>query len=246
VQLYMDVGNSEIKWATDPELARDEVHRADLSDFMRSLPSRLERLDPPGGVHIACVIRAERLARLNQWITSHWNVVPVFARTRKSELGITNGYRRPEQLGVDRWLGLLAARTHSRSAPFLMVDCGTATTLDAVDASGRHLGGAILPGLRLFRRCLQANTDLPTMDDEAMQDGFATDTAKGIAAGAMLATTAAIEAMLEQVTDQCGDGAKCILTGGFASQIAPRLKSSPVLVPNLILQGLALQAGQTN
>ncbi len=246
MQLYMDAGNSEIKWATDQELARDEAHRADISDFMRSLPARLGLLDPPAGVHIASVIQSERLTPLSQWIATHWNVNPVFARTRGAELGITNGYRQPEQLGVDRWLGLLAARTHSRSSPFLMVDCGTATTLDAVDATGRHLGGVILPGLRLFRRCLQANTDLPTMEDEAMQDGFATDTAKGIAAGAMLATTAAIEAMLDKVRDQCGDGARCILTGGFASQVAPHLKSAPVLVPNLILQGLALQAGQTN
>ncbi len=244
--LYMDIGNSEIKWATDQELERDVMHRAVYSELATSLPPQLEAIDPPAQVHISSVIRSERLAQMCDWVSSHWDRVPVFARTRRAELGVTNGYRQPGQLGVDRWLGLLAARTYSQSTPYLMVDCGTATTLDAVDRSGQHLGGVILPGMRLFRQCLQANTDLPPLQGETMSDGFATDTAKGIAAGAMLATTAAIEAMLQQVRERCGDDVKCIVTGGAASQVVPHLKTSPILVPNLILQGLALQAGLTD
>jgi len=245
VLLYMDIGNSEIKWATDQELVHNVMHRTSFTDLMGALLLFFEKIDPPQRVHISSVVRSTRLDPLCGWIASQWGLVPVFAQTRMAELGITNGYRQPEQLGVDRWLGLLAAKIYAPSSPFLMVDCGTATTLDAVDRTGQHLGGLILPGLKLFQRCLQANTDLPLTEGVDVNSGFATDTAQGIAAGAMLATTSAIEAMLGQVRDLCGEEVKCIVTGGFASQILPYLKSPSVLAPNLVLQGLALQAGQT-
>jgi type III pantothenate kinase len=113
-----------------------------------------------------------------------------------------------------------------------------------MDAQGRHLGGAILPGLELIRHCLQAHTDLPETQAHAEIDEFATDTAAGIASGAMLATTSSIEVMLRRVRDLGGGNADCLLTGGLASRVADRLSTPCQLVPNLILQGLRLQAGQ--
>jgi type III pantothenate kinase len=156
---------------------------------------------------------------------------------------VINGYRNPEQLGVDRWLGLLAGRAISKQA-LLVVDCGTATTLDAMDAEGHHLGGAILPGLALLGRCLRAHTDLPDWEERDDIDGFATDTAAGIASGAMLATTSSIETMRERLCEANGGNVDCLLTGGFANRVADHLTSSYRLVPHLILQGLSLQAGQ--
>jgi type III pantothenate kinase len=176
-------------------------------------------------------------------MASNWGVSPQFAKTRESELGVVNGYRPPERLGVDRWLGLLAARDLSKD-PLLVVDCGTATTLDGMDAEGRHLGGVILPGLGLFRRCLRSHTDIPQDEISAEIGDFATDTAAGIASGAMLATTSAVEAMLVRQRQACGRQAQCLLTGGFAPQVAGYLNSPYLLVEHLILHGLSLQAGQ--
>lgn len=243
LMLLMDFGNSEVKWATEEGLAGGVVQRAASTDLSTFLIPQLQRLDTPSQVRIASVLRPERLQELREWMASNWGLSPLFAKTRETELGVVNGYRPPERLGVDRWLGLLAARAISKE-PLLVVDCGTATTLDGMDADGRHLGGVILPGLQLLRRCLRSHTDIPQDENSAEIGDFATDTAAGIASGAMLATTSAVEAMLVRQRQACGRQPQCLLTGGFAPQVAGYLTSPHLLVAHLILHGLSLQAGQ--
>jgi type III pantothenate kinase len=245
VELFMDFGNSAVKWATGEELTQGIAHRTASKASANQLIGQLQLLEKPSRVHIATVLSSERLRELSAWMTANWRIEPVFAQTHNTELGVVNGYRDTGQLGVDRWLGLLAGRALSKQ-PLLVVDCGTATTLDVMDAQGRHLGGAILPGLELIRHCLYAHTDLSETQAHAEIDGFATDTATGIASGAMLATTSAIEAMLERLRSLSGGVADCLLTGGLASRVADHLSSPYHLVPNLILQGLRLQAGLKN
>jgi type III pantothenate kinase len=242
MRLFIDIGNSEVKWASGDELARNIVHRVASTDLVAELIPHLQLLEPPSQVHIASVLQPGRTQSLCQWIETTWRISPRFAQTRETELGVVNGYRQPDQLGVDRWLGLLAAREISKQT-LLVVDCGTATTLDAMDSDGRHLGGSILPGLQLFQRCLQSHTDIPEAAEGVAIEGFATDTAAGIASGAMLATTSAVEAMLSRLGQQYDSGTQCLLTGGFARQVARNLTVPHLLVPNLILQGLFLQAG---
>ena len=243
MDLFMDIGNSEAKWATGEELARERVQRAPSDDLAVSLIPKLETSAPPSQVHIASVLRPERLEELSSWIERNWGLRPKLAQTRATELGVVNGYRPPERLGVDRWLGLLASRALSK-APVLIVDCGTATTMDAMDADGGHLGGVILPGLSLFHHCLGSHTDIPETDMSREIGEFATDTAAGIASGAMLATTSAVEAMLTRMRQDYGDETRCLLTGGLAPRVARRLNAPHLQVPHLILQGLSLQAGQ--
>ena len=244
MRLFMDLGNSQAKWAFEADLARELVHQAPTED-MDGLIARLQDLPRPSAVHVASVLRPERMQGLSDWMQAHWQHVPFLAQTREAERGVVNGYRQPRQLGVDRWLGLLAAREISKQA-LLVVDCGTATTLDAVDADGRHLGGLILPGLQLFQRCLLQETDIPDNDESAPIASFATDTAAGIASGAMLATTSAVEAALAHLQLTGEQSPVCILTGGFASQVGRHLNVAHRLEPHLILQGLVLQAGRAD
>ncbi len=243
MELYMDFGNSSVKWASGEQLAQGVAHSCPSVDPASTLIPRLQGSSRPAQVHIATVLRPERLSELQAWMASYWQITPVFARTRAAELGVVNGYRIPEQLGVDRWLGLLAGRAISKR-PLLVVDCGTATTLDGMNGEGRHLGGAILPGLALFSRCLRAHTDLPDWEESDDINGFATDTAAGIASGAMLATTSSIETMRERLREVSGGDVDCLLTGGFANLVADHLTSTYRVVPHLILQGLRLQARQ--
>ncbi|MEJ2395010.1 MAG: type III pantothenate kinase [Candidatus Thiodiazotropha sp.] len=239
----MDFGNSEVKWATQEGLAGGVVQRAASTDLSASLIPKLQSLESPSQVRIASVLQPERLRELCEWMVSNWGVSPRFAKTHESELGVVNGYRPPERLGIDRWLGLLAARSLSKE-PLLVVDCGTATTLDGMDGEGRHLGGVILPGLQLFQRCLRSHTDIPGEENSVEISDFATDTAAGISSGAMLATTSAVEAMLVRLRQTCGRQPQCLLTGGFAHRVAGYLTSPRLLVAHLILHGLSLQAGQ--
>lgn len=243
MKLFVDIGNSAVKWATAEELASGVVHQASSQDLPDSVATAWQQMAIPRRVHVSNVLKGARIAELTRWMSRHWKLAPVMAETRAEELGVVNGYKVPTQLGVDRWLGLLAARA-ATDAPVIVVDCGSATTIDAMDASGHHLGGVILPGLRLIARSLLANTDIPAVEASETVDYFATDTATGIESGAMLATAASVEWMLGLLREENDTAVDCMLTGGNAELVSRHLTSRHRLVPNLILQGLALQAGR--
>jgi type III pantothenate kinase len=243
MNLFVDIGNSAVKWVTTDELLSDAVHRATSEDLPGSVTSVWQQIVVPGQVYISSVLKDDRITELGRWISRRWNLSPVIAQTKAEELGVINGYRTPEQLGVDRWLALLAARSLS-AAPVVVVDCGSATTIDLMDAMGRHLGGVILPGLQLFQHCLLANTDIPPVAESGTIDYFATDTAIGITSGAMLATASSVERMLRLLQERSGSPVDCLLTGGNAILLSEHLTQPHRNVPNLILQGLALQAGR--
>ena len=84
--------------------------------------------------------------QLQRWITTNWQLRAGFLQTSKQFLGVTNGYHNPQQLGVDRWLGIIAGYTVIKK-PVAIFDCGTFITLDVVDKDGQHLGGMIAPGM---------------------------------------------------------------------------------------------------
>jgi type III pantothenate kinase len=243
MKLFVDIGNSAVKWATDEELVCGVIHQAPSQDLPDSVATAWQQMSTPSRVHVSSVLKGGRLADLTSWMSRYWKLTPAMAEARAEELGVVNGYRLPTQLGVDRWLALLATRAVT-VAPVIVVDCGSATTIDAMDASGRHLGGVILPGLRLLARCLLANTDIPAVQSSEAVDYFATDTATGIESGAMLATAASVEWMQGLLREKNGTAADCLLTGGNAELVSGHLATPHRLVPNLVLQGLALQAGR--
>lgn len=152
------------------------------------------------------------------------------------------GYQRPEQLGVDRLLAMVAARARS-SGPLCVVDAGTAVTVDFVAADGRHLGGFILPGIRMSRDCLLANTAIPRdsrVDERAV---LGRDTPTAVALGARYA----VAGLVERFT--CGSAAlfpghtvQTFVGGGDAEQFLGLLPQPCIKLQHLVLRGLAVVA----
>jgi type III pantothenate kinase len=155
--------------------------------------------------------------------------------------GVQNGYESPQQLGVDRWMALIASWDRFHSAACI-VDCGTAVTLDALSHDGRHLGGLIAPGLRLMQKALssgaQALKDIPGGRVRLL----ANNTEDAIAAGTFFALTALIDSFVDKVQAELSTPALTILTGGDAPAVLPRLSTHAILEPDLILCGLAVVA----
>ncbi|MCU7870295.1 MAG: type III pantothenate kinase [Candidatus Thiodiazotropha sp. (ex Lucinoma borealis)] len=241
MRLYVDIGNTAIKWANEVELQTGVLHQVSSGGLPAAIEGAWLKIQKPDEVHIASVLQHQVLLNLVDWIQRHWQIAPMFAQTKQDELGVINGYRQPSQLGVDRWLVLLAARMHSLD-PLIIVDCGSATTVDAMDADGRHLGGIILPGLKLFASCLRQNTDIPPYGAGEIMNCFATDTAAGVNTGAMLAHTATIEKLYQNLQLRCGGEIGCLVTGGGAELLSRHLELAHDLVPDLVLQGLAHQS----
>ncbi len=243
MRLFVDIGNTAVKWATDASLQSAVVERCPIEPSMQGLFSAWERYEQPDGLYISSVLQAERRSVIEEWVDNHWGIRPFWAETRAAELGVKSGYREPTQLGVDRWLALLAARSLSQS-PLLVVDCGSATTLDGMDAAGNHLGGVILPGLRLFPHCLMQNTEIPAFSESGVIDYFATDTSTGIHSGAILATVSSVERMLGMIKRESEVTPICLLTGGDAEIVGQHLSIEYQREPNLVLLGLALIAAE--
>jgi type III pantothenate kinase len=152
--------------------------------------------------------------------------------------GLKNGYTNPASLGADRWAAMIGAR-ELVSGAICIVDCGTAITLDWIDASGVHLGGMIIPGRRLMTECLIASThQIRVPDSSEVLEGrlLGTDTASCVAAG----TFGCVAGMVERTVQNVGNGAEvtCLIAGGDAVAFGAHLTIPHRLVDDLTFHGM--------
>jgi type III pantothenate kinase len=169
----------------------------------------------------------------------------------KPELaGLKNGYRRPEQLGSDRFASAIGARALFPNRVLLVVTCGTATTIDLVSADGEFVGGMILPGPRTMAASLAASTaQLPDVAGPAeFVATFADNTMEAIVSGCIAAQVGAIEHAFAQCLRRHAESdLQCVLAGGAATAIAASLAIPVAHVDNLVLIGLhAIAKGRAN
>jgi type III pantothenate kinase len=232
--LLIDAGNSRCKWARVEGGQWLQQGAASYADWP-ALRTTLLALPRPARMLVANVAGEAVAARLRE-LAAELGCTLQFARSQHEQCGVRNLYQQPEQLGVDRWLALLAAWQHEGRA-CLVVTCGTATTVDALSDAGEFLGGLILPGLALMRQSLAQGTAQLGLQEGIPQD-FPRNTADAIHSGAMRAT---IGAILQQHARLAGrQPVRCLLSGGDAGAIAPLLGVPCEQVDNLVLLGLHL------
>jgi type III pantothenate kinase len=228
--LVIDAGNTRLKWG----LHDGSTWRA-AGAVPTARPARLaagwKRITAPEKILIANVA-GRPVRRGIEGILSRWPVVPVWVKSKRRECGVVNSYRSPAQLGADRWAALIGARSLV-AGPCLVVNAGTATTVDILGGDGKFMGGAIFPGLDLMKRSLARNTaGLPIVEGRFSEKPR--DTASAIETGCVLAQVGVIERMFAVL----GPGAVCAISGGSAEPIAKRLRVPARVVDNLVLEGL--------
>jgi len=243
--LLIDVGNSRIKWGVLDDgairrtghISREKIKEQGLAALTSKLPRRVD------AVFASNVAGPSFGTRLSGVIGMHCNVDVHFARSASKACGVVNSYRQPRRLGVDRWVAMIGAWSEIGDA-CLVVDAGTAVTIDALDSSGKHLGGQIIPGVGLMAGSLATRTsDIPNIQRRASSQGsgmemFANTTAGAVGHGALNAVVGAIERAVD-VMSRNGTDAAIVLTGGDASRILKSLDTEASHRPHLVLQGLA-------
>ncbi len=157
---------------------------------------------------------------------------------------MTNGYDHPTRLGADRWVAMIGA--HARmlqqvnggaAKPMVVVMVGTAVTVEAIDASGKFLGGLILPGHGIMLRALESGTaGLRVPTGEVCE--FPTNTSDALTSGGTYAIAGAVERMVQHVRQHCGAEPACYMTGGAGWKMAPSMSVQFELVDSLIFDGL--------
>ena len=251
--LLLDAGNSFIKWAwldsAWPKCARKGVpNLSDADELLHAGEDILSALDEawidlpkPEQVWLSNVAGSDMHALIETWVEAHWACPLRIAKSQSQSGKVVNAYSEPSQLGVDRWLGLLAANV-DYAGPSVVIDCGSAITVDAIDATGKHLGGLIVPGVKMMRDSLYAKIDgvNQSVDTETpMGMLFASNTATGVEVGSLYAVVAYIERVVIDMQKELGDKLTCVLTGGDAEEVLPMLSVTIEHNPVLILQGLS-------
>jgi type III pantothenate kinase len=207
----------------------------------------VERLDPDNTyrkaitrVLVSSVLDDDFHKKVIVWSLACFGLNPEFAVSESSLNGLSNGYQQPEKLGVDRWLAMLAARSQVAGA-CVVVDCGSAITVDAVTSHGEHLGGYIAPGFRLMREALNAGTTAIKLT----QIGYSENTFPG--RNTVAAIKAAELSMIIGIIDHA-KAALChyeriepmLLIGGGDGEWLSSILIDGIYKEDLVLDGLAI------
>lgn len=232
MKLLMDIGNRRLKWATtsggglegsggaldyhDAPANHDDNHAADKNALpaLVALDAQFSSLQRPQSVWVSCVAGAKIRRAVDEYARRAWSLQAVFVAAQKQYAGIINRYAEPTSLGSDRWAALLAARDLHPRQSVIVVDVGTAVTVDLLKNDGVFCGGVIIPGVHAMSATLAnqtANLAAHMADDNAnnMPDSMcpnmrmkqsadytdsaiATDTRRAVAGGALLAVAGGI------------------------------------------------------
>lgn len=239
MELLLDAGNSRIKWAVrdDDGLSRTGELRGESA-----FGDLAARLATPAAIRVASVRDDAFNSALGQTLESHWPGVPShWPRTRAKQHGVRCAYPEPENMGVDRWLALLAARGIARG-PLCVVDAGSAVTLDALDPLGRHLGGLILPGMAMARSLMHERTARVRVRDDFRPGWWTDNTSDAVNSGSYWAIVSLVERFRARTEERLAAPCELILTGGDAPAIMEALADRGRYEPHLVLQGLAMTA----
>jgi type III pantothenate kinase len=245
----IDIGNTRLKWAVADArgLTRSgsAVHVTGIDGAVDVLIDAL-----PATVRTALAANVAGpgvAAALTVALRERRSVGLEFVAPAAHAHGLRLAYTDPSRLGVDRWLAMLAARA-ATPGPVCVMQAGTAVTFDAVDGMGRHLGGLIIPGLKLMADALDRNTGRigPTAGNVAPARGLGllgASTDDAVAKGALLATAAALDRAADAVKTELGAAPTVFLTGGDAERLATWLETPTRFSADLVLAGLAFLAG---
>jgi len=239
--LAIDAGNTRIKWGvhdgrgwasagTVPTAESGTLHHAwhGASLAQRAIASNVAGSTVAHDLQSACERRGIRLEIL---------------RSPAAAAGVTNGYRDPAQLGADRWAALVAAHALAREN-VIVVNAGTALTIDALTADGRFLGGLIVPGPAMMRGALDKGTAGLRQATGRFAD-FPQATPDAITSGAVQAAVGAVTRIAAAMEKHGTPCVRILLSGGAANEIRAYLPLPCTMQENLVLDGLVVLARQS-
>lgn len=244
--LLVDIGNSRVKWARLTGERLGKAQAADYSgwrarDFARHMIGSSPKFDR---ILVASVAADAVTDALDAGARLAGVPAPERVTTRRRVCGVTIAYNDPWRLGVDRLLAMIAAHRRFAGEPVCAVAIGTAMTLDLVGADGRHAGGAIIPAPPLMVSSLLEGTNgiRRRAQGGAIGKGhalFGRSTRAAVEQGARYAAAAAVDRAVTEATELIGRKPQLVLTGGGARDLRPLIHSAGVVVPDLVLEGLA-------
>ena len=245
MKLLLDAGNSRLKWAwwaqgavrEQGALAHDGATRTPWPGFLSSLELRKAR-HPPTQILCVEVLGNGFREALQAWAGDRGWPAPRFMSADPALHGIISDYHHPARLGLDRYAAMAGARALGHESA-VIIDCGTAVTLDLLSKGGHHRGGLILPGLGLMRRSLGVAPGVSGVEQGRADRIPASCTADAVATGTLMGLVAAIDRLSSSLGSHVPGAIPRLITGGDAPSLAPHLTGDIIMVPDLVFMGLA-------
>ena len=241
--MAIDSGNTHVKWGLHD--GSDWLEQGVLAqdESILLLAQEWKRLPRPHDIIISNVSSTETKKKLSE-LLSFWKVEPTWITSLSYQWGVRTYYADPSLLGSDRWAALIAAWNWQQKG-CLVVDVGTAMTVDVLSDTGEFLGGIIVPGFELMKRALTTNiTTLQNQEGEFSD--FPNNTANAIHSGTVHALVGTVKRMSELFSITLGHIPKCIISGGASQQLMSELNMDASVVDNLVLEGLVLIAEENS
>lgn len=246
--LAVDIGNTNTVFALYEQKAliqnwRMQTVRARSPDKYAAFLGNMCELEGLAFKKISDVIISsvvpETHFSVGRFCKKYLNIDPVFIT--KNNVPIDIDLKRPEDVGADRLVNALAVITHYK-APAIVIDFGTATTFDVIDAKGRYAGGAIAPGINLSLDALHhAASKLPKIDVIKPQNVIGKSTTEAMHSGIFWGYTGLIEGITARIKKEMGASDLTVLaTGGLAPLFASECKFIDTVDELLTLKGLLI------
>lgn len=257
-KLLVDAGNSGIKWSlldggqlSKMQSCQYKKHSS-IDAYFGILEEQLKTSKVDGVVMVS--VLGDDFIEVTKKYTHQANLKFINVESITKLVSVKNAYTEPHKLGADRLVAMVAAYHSDQNKASIVIDSGTATTIDAVDSKGQHLGGLILPGLDLCSQSLLEKTEQLASFNENYQSSepniFSTNTKQAIASGSLYGLAGAIENICvkieEEIQLRVSPNAKnktivrMLICGGSAEKLLPYLPAKVIHCDNLVMHGLKI------
>ena len=251
MKLLLDLGNSRCKYAI---VEKGEVKQYEAQNYgpfgkLYSVKSLSDKYSNAEEVVISSVLSEELNSQISEALLRGAVKNVFFLAPAENSFSVKLVYANPSSMGVDRVAALIGAKD-KYSGKCCIVDCGTAITIDALDAEGAHQGGVIFPGIKIMQKALLDNTKIATGDAKVVPEfmpelkqepafNVLSDTTEdAIHTGSISAVVGGIEYVVNKMSSDYDDFDQIVITGGNAEQIKPYLTRQAVIDDTLVLDGL--------
>ncbi len=232
--LEIDIGNTRVKWRI---VSGSKIIFRDTQSSQNVLRDGRLAIDdqyPFSEARLCCVAGSALGILVCGQLSADFDIPVSVARVSEVAGSVTCGYENPTMLGIDRWLGILACYERA-TRDFVVVDAGTAMTVDIVETNGLHLGGYICPGQSLLRNSLSSVLHKFRLDavKKYRESSAPSNTEEAIIRGCLISSIALIERI-------CDAGSRDLyITGGDAIILLEELSLEANFIEDLVLDGLS-------
>lgn len=242
MQLLIDLGNTRLKWhlVENGKVSRNVQVDAMThhKDFESTISHCIHSIKSAEEVWVSNVAGVEAEKLIRHYCQSYLGVQASFAQVKRDYCDIKVAYENLPELGVDRWLAVQGARELIKQGDIVVVNCGTAITVDWLDQDNLFQGGAILPGFDLSLAALNQAAGIDNHVWSTHQERVVgVTTEQCISIGVMSACVGGVERLIDSIRQQCPDIAM-LITGGAALTFMGASKYEYEYDANLVIRGL--------